>query len=113
MNLRLFPASQPKSGNEPLSHACVTDESTASKPRHPQRREDAIIAPLSPKRPDPALTCRASVRGNNPCQALGSRRGERQTVPQIVTFVKKTPSTRGGVLGATVRHRRRESPDVA
>src|SRR5437899_3834968 len=56
MNLRLFPASQPKSGNEPLSHACVTDESTASKPRHPQRTEGAIIAPLSPKRPDPALT---------------------------------------------------------
>src|SRR5260221_7595478 len=56
MNLRLFAASHPKSATASLPHACATDESTASRPRHPQRTEDAIIAALSPNRPDPALT---------------------------------------------------------
>src|SRR5205809_892225 len=43
MNLRLFAASQPKSATAPLSHACATVESTANKPKHPQRVKDAII----------------------------------------------------------------------
>jgi hypothetical protein len=47
MNLRLFAASQPKSETAPLSHAQAAEESTASKPTHPLRTEDAIIELLS------------------------------------------------------------------
>ena len=53
-------ASQPKSATEPRGHAFAADESTASKPKHPQRTEDAIMAGIV-ARPVPSRSKRRGV----------------------------------------------------